>query len=737
MWYRFAVVAKLINNLYPDSFWVNERKKNESGEIVLVPREVFNGEKMGVLGWMKLLSTGPNNVNKEDRLLDFLNKRISIDDSGRKVYQSVNRSLVLLSNPVEGGFYIKEKEENESGETILIPKFIPRGKEMGAKEWKKLLQTGAQFSDQKSLNNFLTSDKFKYEGRKKFYIPGVIGSPTLLSNPILGGFWVDEKKKNELGEIDIEPRFIAYGEPMNIVDWRTLLSTHKINASDKDSLKNFLSNDRFEFRGKLKFFVPNLSGLAQVIKNPISERFYVEGVGFIEPSAQMNVSEWGKLLKTDVFKQKKKSVEEFLSDKLIRNHNGDLVFTFKPQNRSILFQNPIPEGFHVEGVGFISPDTKMSTGEWNKLLTTDNIVGNDRDSLRKFLSRDGKITIVDGEKIYNSFERIKLLRNPVEGGFWVGNREIEFNEEMGVTEWMRLLNTSGNSVRNQSILNDFLGDRRRFRTIKNRKTYIPVKRSFREGLFGERFNNYNNDGISVKSGEPIKVLTNKTNILYLDYAFKKNGKILLAVEINGNQHYGFVSFGKKLSYQDWQKGLVRDILKINYCHNNNIPLLIFNHMLSLKDFKSIVEKLYENPQAYDQYIPQPVIDNNVTNTSLEFIKRQIYSHLYPVFDNLISFENEISKKNYIKDTLILISKLMGIYEGGIDKTDYVKSFDVNVDLTSNYNICLAIYNSLYPNFPLDQDEKITYSDLSSEQKIYKEKTLPIKPKTIEQNPLKV
>lgn len=737
MWYRFAVSAKLINNLYPDSFWVNERKKNESGEIVLIPREVFNGEKMGVTEWMRLLSTGPNNVNKEDRLLDFLNKRISIDSEGRKVYQPVRKNIGLLKNPISGGFYIKEKEENESGKVVLKPKFIAHGKEMGAKEWTKLLQTGTQFSDQESLDNFLTSDKFKYEGRKKFYIPGVIGSPTILRNPILGGFWVDEKKKNELGEIDSSPRFIAYGEPMNIVKWRTLLSTHKIIASDKDSLKNFLSNDRFEFRGKLKFFVPNLTGLAQVIKNPISERFYVEGVGFIEPSAQMNVSEWGKLLRTDVFKQKKKSVEEFLSDKLIRNHNGDLVFTFKPQNRSILFQNPIPEGFHVEGVGFIGPEKKMSTGDWNKLLGTANIVGSDRDSLRKFLSRDGKITEVDGEKIYNSWERVKLLSNPVEGGFWVGNRFIEPNEEMGIVEWIKLLNTSGNNVRSQSNLNDFLGDRRRFRTIKNRKTYIPVKRSFREGLFGERFNNYNNDGISVKSGEPIKVLTNKTNILYLDYAFKKNGKILLAVEINGNQHYGFVSFGKKLSYQDWQKGLERDILKINYCHNNNIPLLIFNHMLSLKDFKSIVDKLYQNPQAYDQYIPQPVIDNNVSNTSVEFIKRQIYSHLYPVFNNLISFENEISKKNYIKDTLILISKLMGIYEGGIDKTDYVRSFDVNVDLTSNYNICLAIYNSLFPNFPLDQDEKITYSDLSSEQKIYKEKTLPIKPKTIEQNPLKV
>ena len=52
-------------------------------------------------------------------------------------------------------------------------------------------------------------------------------------------------------------------------------------------------------------------------------------------------------------------------------------------------------------------------------------------------------------------------------------------------------------------------------------------------------------------------------------------------------------------------------------------------MLSDEEFKSILNNLYENPNAYAGYIPQPVIDNNTTNTSLEFIKRQIYSHLYP------------------------------------------------------------------------------------------------------------
>ena len=69
---------------------------------------------------------------------------------------------------------------------------------------------------------------------------------------------------------------------------------------------------------------------------------------------------------------------------------------------------------------------------------------------------------------------------------------------------------------------------------------------------------------------------------------------------------------------------------------------------------------------------------------------------------------------------------MGIYDDGIDKTDYIRAFDRNVDLTKNYNICLDIYNSLYPDFPLDRDEKITYSDLSSKQRIIKEKPLIVK-----------
>lgn len=75
---------------------------------------------------------------------------------------------------------------------------------------------------------------------------------------------------------------------------------------------------------------------------------------------------------------------------------------------------------------------------------------------------------------------------------------------------------------------------------------------------------------------------------------------------------------------------------------------------------------------------------------------------------------------------------MGIYEGDIDKTDYINSFDLSTDLTSNYNICLSMYNLMYPDYPLNRDEKITYSDLSKIPPIYKEKP-PIVKKPKETN----
>jgi hypothetical protein len=369
--------------------------------------------------------------------------------------------------------------------------------------------------------------------------------------------------------------------------------------------------------------------------------------------------------------------------------------------------------------------------EWVKLLTTNSQYINKQEKLNNFLNNPSKFEIRDGKRFYIPRYNRKL-KNPVLGGFYIGNKPIPFGESFGRLEWSKLLSTDTRNINEQEKLDAFLSNERRFEDMNGVKFYVPIILSIRESLFEKKFNNYNRDSITIQSQQNILIsyIVNniiKKTILKLDFAFIKNNKPILAIEINGMQHYGFVNYSKSTTYDKWQQALNRDILKINYCHDNNIPLLIFHHMLSDEEFKSILNNLYENPNAYAGYIPQPVIDNNTTNTSLEFIKRQIYSHLYPVFNGTITFNDDASKKRYIKDTLILISKLMGIYEGGIDKTDYINSFDLYTDLTSNYNICLSIYNNLYPDYPLDRDEKITYSDLSKPPRLKKEK-LPEKQK---------
>jgi hypothetical protein len=272
---------------------------------------------------------------------------------------------------------------------------------------------------------------------------------------------------------------------------------------------------------------------------------------------------------------------------------------------------------------------------------------------------------------------------------------------------------------------------------------LPFKGSAREKYINRNLNITNDHNITVESQKPISILNPRKSlrILRLDFAFVRDKDILLAIEINGGQHYGFAAFSKNSTYEDWQAGLKRDVEKINYCHYNNIPLLIFSHLLPEQYFKTTADNLNKNPHMYDNYIPQSVIFddevNDVADMSLEFIKRQIYSHLYPVFEGIISFDDDISKKRYIKDTLILIAKLLGIYNGGIDKTDYIRAFDANVDLTENYNICLDLYNNLYPNYPLDSENKITYNDLSVKPEINKMKTKQIEENLIPSEKLKI
>lgn len=78
--------------------------------------------------------------------------------------------------------------------------------------------------------------------------------------------------------------------------------------------------------------------------------------------------------------------------------------------------------------------------------------------------------------------------------------------------------------------------------------------------------------------------SSKTNALYkFDFAiFNDENKLLCLIEYNGKQHYTFSSTGWNTK-EEFLKVQFRDKEKIQYCENNNIPLLIIPYTIDTKE----------------------------------------------------------------------------------------------------------------------------------------------------------
>jgi len=778
MWYRFAIAPILLSNPIVGGFWIKtinlDSEEDDSEEIEM--EFIDYGDELNKKNWKRKLKTDYSKISTQENLNDFLNKsKFEITSEGEKIYIPgyIHRKEVLLINPIIGGFLVKDQNE-----------FIEYGKPLNTSTWRDLLNTSFyKINTQEKLNNYLNNYDFEIIDDVKTYINE--SKILSLTNPIIGGFLVEEKNKfveymeplnnKEWAELlqtdnrkvntqeklndflknadirevsgtniyywkDSRIRLLSnpveggfwvdgdfYNESMNAKDWARLLGVtpQKINTQEK--LNNYLNNYDFEIIDRKKIY-KWIDPKAIIIRNLFGE-FYI-GDDKIEFGIFKPLNDWKMLLRTsgnNINTQDK--FVSFINSNVV-NENG--IFTYLPPNiRKIELSNPVEDGFIADGVTY-NFGQKYSISKWAKILKTSKKTIDSQEKLNDYLLNKTifKMTSDDKKEYIPYLSRHKglYLQNPIRGGFLLGAKTIEYLESYGVRDWSRLLNTSQENINTQKKLNDFLSNSIQL-DANNNKIYKKPFISARERYFNNNISIDPSLDINYQSQYVIKVPFNgKNRILRFDFVFMKNENILLALELNGGQHYGFIPFKSLDNYDQWQKGLQRDIFKINYCHNNNIPLLIFHHLLSVKDFQTIHKNLSENPHIYDKYIPQRVMDNDLTNTTEEFIRRQIYSHLYPVFSNVISFNNDESKKRYIKDTLILISKLMGIYEGGIDSSDFINEFSRDTDLTGNYNKCLAIYKSLFPDYPIDRDNKITYKDLSKRVQINK-------PKEIEQDPL--
>ena len=707
-----------LNN--PDKFeTINGKKiylRNIRGSIksLIIPFDFYIGDQriekdqVFILKELKkLLQTNPSNINTQEKLNSFLS------DLNR--FETINGKKIYLRNPTG-----RSKNLIIPFEFYVDDQKIEKDQVFSLKELIELLQTyPSNINTQEKLNSFLSDlNRFEIINGKKIYFKDTSKQAKSLRIPF--DFYIDENK-------------IEKDQVYTLDKLRKLLHTNRINVNTQEKLNSFLSDlNRFEIINGKKIYFKDTSKQAKSLRIPFD--FYIDE-NKIEKDQVYTLDKLLQLLKTNQINiNTQEKLNSFLSDSnRFETIDGKKMYikTPKGKNKNLI----IPFDFYVRSKE-IKKNEVYSVGELAKLLQTSNLNINTQEKLNYFLSNPDRFEIIDNKKIYRRNDKYDIKGLIIPFDFYVGDLKIEKDQVYNINELKTLLRTNQININTQEKLNSFLNSVKFVIDKNGNNQYFPNKKSLREKYINKNLTVAKEHNIVVESQKPITILNpgKSLKILKLDFAFIKDKNILLAIEVNGGQHYGFVSFSTKTTYEDWQASLKRDVEKINYCHNNNIPLLIFNHLLPEQYFRTIIDNLNKNPHMYDSYVPQSVAihDENydTADTSLEFIKRQIYSHLYPVFNGTISFDDDISKKRYIKDTLILIAKLLGIYNNGIDKTDYIKAFNRNVDLTENYNICLDIYNSLYPDYPLDMDEKITYNDLSVKPRINK-------PKEIEQNPLEI
>jgi hypothetical protein len=203
--------------------------------------------------------------------------------------------------------------------------------------------------------------------------------------------------------------------------------------------------------------------------------------------------------------------------------------------------------------------------------------------------------------------------------------------------------------------------------------------------------------------------TTKNVMLRFDYLVRKNGKIVLAIENQGDQHYvpvmRFDREDPEKSLQKWLSEKLRDKLKLDYCHDHNIPLLYISGYLTTVEYRNIAENLARDINYYINLIPQEQqIETPGANRKNQYIAQEsndLDGELKKYADRLtISHFSELKQPLYagidpsriqdmIHDKKILLSNLLAVYASnfkvnGYNNLDYLKSLKESTDLSQYY-----------------------------------------------------
>jgi hypothetical protein len=157
--------------------------------------------------------------------------------------------------------------------------------------------------------------------------------------------------------------------------------------------------------------------------------------------------------------------------------------------------------------------------------------------------------------------------------------------------------------------------------------------------------------------------------------------------------------------QIWLASTLRDKVKLDYCHDHNIPLLYISGYLTTAEYRSIAENLAKNINYYVNLIPEvqqeEIPGSNRKNQYKTQESEDLDAELKKYADRLIiSHFSELKQSIYqdiepfriekmIHDKKILLSNLLAIFASnfkvdGYNNLDHIKSINETTDLSQYY-----------------------------------------------------
>ena len=249
-----------------------------------------------------------------------------------------------------------------------------------------------------------------------------------------------------------------------------------------------------------------------------------------------------------------------------------------------------------------------------------------------------------------------------------------------------------------------------------------------EKLLNDEFADFNEDGITFQKQQILRYQMPGSDLIgwvYLDGVFKKDNKIVLVVECQGQQHYQFVSFSKTANYSDWLDGIKRDRLKLAFCHDLGIPVIYVSRYLSNEYIEKLFANLRSNIRYYASEVPeQPNLDSFVFVPNSDpqdlqeevqlYSDRLVYDHLNYIKSELYKDIPEEVKVKFLKDKLIALSKLVLLFEKSFtnEEKDFIRAFTYTTDLSRGYEFVKRSFEKISDN-PIDFSHGINFGMIES------------------------